>query len=382
MPGVRRPATPVTESSDGSIVITYRVRADPGSIESRADALLLEQTVELPRSALHDPVAQNLAVGRVTSIQAIEDGHRVVLEQPSATVGDDPAQLLNVLFGNSSLQPDVELEDVALPPVLMRYLGGPRFGLPGIRKASGVARRALTCTALKPMGLPVPALAGLAATFARAGIDVVKDDHGLADQAFAPFEHRVRACQAAIDDVCARTGRRTLYVPNVSGTPDRLRRQVDVARAAGVGAVMLSPMLIGLPAFVALVRERLELPVLAHPAFGGTQRVWPVALLGRLFPAFGADAVIFPSFGGRFSYDRETCGALADALRMPRGGAEPVLPMPAGGVALERVPELLAFYGPDTAQLVGASVLADPARIEARSRELVEAVEQYQEENA
>jgi ribulose-bisphosphate carboxylase large chain len=56
--------------------------------------------------------------------------------------------------------------------------------------------------------------------------------------------------------------------------------------------------------------------------------------------------------------------------------------MPAGGVALERVPELLAFYGPDTALLVGASVLADPARIEARSRELVEAVAQYQEENA
>jgi ribulose-bisphosphate carboxylase large chain len=232
------------------------------------------------------------------------------------------------------------------------------------------------------MGLPVEALATLAGTFARAGIDLVKDDHGLADQAFAPFEPRVRACQAAVDEACLKTGKRTLYVPNLSGTPDRLRRQADVARRAGVAAVMVSPMLVGLPAFHQLVRDGLGLPVIAHPAFGGAQRVTPVALLGRLFPAFGADAAIFPSFGGRFSYDRETCGALADALRRPSVSIAPALPVPAGGVALERVAELLAFYGPDTALLVGASVLADPARIESRSRELVEAVRQYQEESA
>jgi S-methyl-5-thioribulose 1-phosphate isomerase len=372
----------VTGPADEPLVITYRVAAGRDAIEARAEALLLEQTVELPRSALHDPVARGRAVGRVASVTPAGDGHRVVLEQPAATVGDDPGQLLNVLFGNSSLQPDIELEDVRLPPTLVRELGGPRFGLAGLRRATGVSDRALTCTALKPMGLPVEALATLAGTFASAGIDLVKDDHGLADQAFAPFEPRVRACQAAIDEVFARTGRRTLYVPNLSGTPDRLRRQADVARRAGVGAVMVSPMLVGLPAFLGLVREGLGLPVIAHPAFGGAQRVAPVALLGRLFPAFGADAVIFPSFGGRFSYDRETCRGLADALRRPSGAVAPALPMPAGGVALERVPELLAFYGPDTALLVGASVLAEPARIEARSRELVEAVRQYQEESA
>ena len=63
MPGVRRPATPVTESSDGSIVITYRVRADPGSIESRADALLLEP-LHRDRGELRVHSGQN-AVGAV-----------------------------------------------------------------------------------------------------------------------------------------------------------------------------------------------------------------------------------------------------------------------------------------------------------------------------
>ena len=349
---------------DDPVVVTYAVRASRDAIDARADALLLEQTVELPRSALHDAGARGRAVGRVARIDPLSSGaYRVTLEQPAATVGDDPAQLLNVLFGNSSLQPDIELEDVALPAGLLRVLGGPRFGIAGIRGAAGVGQRALTCTALKPMGLPVERLAALAATFARAGIDLVKDDHGLADQAFAPFEPRVRACQAAVNEVSARTGRRTLYVPNLSGTPDRLRRQADIARAAGVGAVMVSPMLVGLPAFHALVRDGLGVPVFAHPAFAGVLRAAPEALLGRLFPAFGADAVIFPSYGGRFSYDRKTCGALARALRHPADPLRPALPVPAGGVALERVPELLAFYGSDTALLVGA-------------------VHQYQEESA
>lgn len=37
----------------------------------------------------------------------------------------------------------------------------------------------------------------LAGTFARAGLDIIKDDHGIADQARAPFAERVVACQRA-----------------------------------------------------------------------------------------------------------------------------------------------------------------------------------------
>lgn len=361
------------------LTITYRLRTSRESVEARADGLLLEQTVELPRDALHDHAAAARVVGRVVSVEAIqEDDFRVVLAQPAATTGEDPAQLLNVLFGNSSLQPDVVLEDVSLPPTLTARLGGPRFGIEGLRRAAGVHGRALTCTALKPMGLDVGQLASLARTFARAGVDIVKDDHGLGNQTFSPFEARVRACQTAVDDVAASTGRRTLYVPNLVGAPGTVRRHMEVARAAGVGAVMVSPMLIGLPAFHELVAEDLGVPVLAHPSFGGAQRIEPPALLGRLFTAFGADAVIFPSYGGRFSYDRETCGRLARTLREPTPPLRAALPVPAGGVAIERVKELLGFYGIDTALLVGASVLGDPALVEARSRSLVDAVRAWE----
>jgi S-methyl-5-thioribulose 1-phosphate isomerase len=357
------------------LIVTYRVQADGAAIDERAEALLLEQTVELPRCALHDAEAAGRVVGHVVSIDRISDTeHRVRLAQPAAAATDDAAQVMNVLFGNSSLQPDVVLEQVSLPPSLLNTFGGPRFGIPGLRKVAGVHGRALTCTALKPMGLTVDAFAELTRTFAMAGIDIIKDDHGLGDQLSAPFEPRVRACQRAVLDVAERTGRRAVYVPNVMGSPDRLRAQAEIACSAGVGAVMVSPMLVGLPAFHALVGDGLGLPVIAHPAFGGAQRIDPEVLLGQVFPIFGADAVIFPSYGGRFSYDRHTCARLASALRHQPQPLLPALPVVAGGVVLDRVAELLAFYGADTALLVGASVLADADRIGERSRRLVEAV--------
>jgi ribulose-bisphosphate carboxylase large chain len=357
------------------LIVTYRVQADGASIDERAEALLLEQTVELPRSALHDAEAAARVVGHVVSIHRIGDReHRVRLAQPAAAATDDPAQVMNVLFGNSSLQPDVVLEDVLLPQSLLKTFGGPRFGIPGLRKIAGVEGRAFTCTALKPMGLTVDAFADLARTFAMAGIDIIKDDHGLGDQLPAPFESRVRACQRAVLEVAERTGRRAVYIPNVMGSPDRLRAQAEIAWSAGVAAVMVAPMLVGLPVFHTLVRDGLGLPVIAHPAFGGAQRIDPEVLLGQLFPIFGADAVIFPSYGGRFSYDRQTCGRLASALRHQPHPLLPARPVAAGGVVVERVPELLAFYGADTALLVGASVLSDADRVGERSRGLVEAV--------
>ena len=69
------------------------------------------------------------------------------------------------------------------------------------------------------MGLEPAQLAALCGTFARAGIDLIKDDHGLADHPFCPFEARVEACLAAIEAAARETGRRALYVPNLTGRP-------------------------------------------------------------------------------------------------------------------------------------------------------------------
>jgi ribulose-bisphosphate carboxylase large chain len=272
----------------------------------------------------------------------------------------------------------VELVDMSLPESLVRVLGGPRFGTQGIRALAGIQGRALTASVLKPLGLSVDETAALCTTLALSGLDLVKDDHGLADHSFGPFADRVRACLAATAAAAQSTGRRTIYVPNLIGSPSTVLGQARQAAELGVQAVMVSPMLLGLPFLNELVRD-LGLPVIAHPAFGGSTRIAPEALLGKLFPLYGADAVIYPNVGGRFSYGREVCAAIASALRAPGAAIRPALPAPAGGMRLENLPAVLEFYGSDTMLLVGASLLdvPGPEALLSRGRQFVEAVHSF-----
>jgi ribulose-bisphosphate carboxylase large chain len=354
--------------------VTYHLEVRASEAEARAEAVAREQTVEVPRAVVRDPVVEREALGRVERLE--EDpagGFRATLAYPLGATGLDPAQFLNVVFGNSSLHEDVRCLDVEPGAELVAALGGPRHGIAGLRTATGVWGRPLTCTAVKPMGLSTAALASLAATFATAGIDVVKDDHGLANQPWSPFRERVGACLAAVARVASETGHSAVYVPNLIGTPDRVRDAQRFAEDAGAQAVMASPMLIGLPAFFELCR-RSGVPVIAHPAFGGALRIAPETLFGKLFRLFGADAVIFVSFGSRFSQSEDACRRIAERLRGPLGGCPPALPVPAGGIALENAAKVVELYGRDAMLLVGGSLQLEAGAVLERSRRFVAAV--------
>ena len=355
--------------------ITYRIKSAAGAIEARAEAIALEQSVELPRAMVDDPRILSEIVGRVDAIDDRGDGSfavRIVLAE--ATTGLEAGQFMNMVFGNTSLHDDVVLEDVALTPALIEAFGGPRQGLDGWRRRTGAVGRAVTCSALKPQGLPVEALAALAGQMARGGIDLIKDDHGLADQAYSPFAARVRVCAAAVREANRAVGGHTVYVPSLSGDLDQLRRQLAIVREAGLDAALAAPMVIGLPAFCALVRDHSDIAFMAHPAMAGAQRIAAPLLIGKLFRVFGADAVIFPNYGGRFGYTAETCRAIATVAREPGDALRPSVPVPAGGMSLERVPEMLDFYGPDTIFLIGGGLLAARERLTAETAAFVRRV--------
>lgn len=355
----------------------YRLRAGADVARSRAEALLYEQTVELPPEAVTDPFVRREVLARLEGIeQDPRGGFRIRVAFPELATALEPAQVLNVLFGNSSMHADLELEEVVFPASLVGALGGPRLGAPGLRKLLDVHDRPLTCTAIKPMGLSTRDLARLCGVFARGGIDVIKDDHGLAEQRTAPFEERVRACHAEALAAGAAVGRRVLYAPSLVGTPDAVRRQLEFAQRLGVGAVLVAPMLLGLPLLAELARSADGLALLAHPAFSGAQRIAPEALFGTLLPAYGADAVIFPHAGGRFDrFDVETCRGIVKSLtRLPEGW-NPPLPVPAGGMSVERVDEIVEFYGRDCMLLVGGSLYLAGPRLLERTRAFVEDVQ-------
>jgi ribulose-bisphosphate carboxylase large chain len=340
-------------------IATYHVRAEASAIARRAREIAVEQSVEMPVSAIGDPAILRDIVGEVADIADLGGGlFAVSIALAAATVGADAGQLLNMLFGNASLYDDVVLAAAELPAPILAAHRGPNFGLAGLRARAGIANRALTCAAIKPQGLAPARLAALVERFARGGLDFVKDDHGLADQDYSPFAARIAACAAAARAGSAATGRATRYVPSVTGTADAMHRRIRLAHAEGIDTVMLAPMIAGVANMAALTREFPDIAFFAHPSLAGAARIAPPLLIGTIFRLLGADAVIFPNHGGRFGYSRSTCRALAEAARTPHAALRPAVPVPAGGMTLARVPEMLDFYGPDVMLLIGGSLLA------------------------
>jgi ribulose-bisphosphate carboxylase large chain len=356
----------------------YHVRAEARSIAARARALAVEQSVEMPVEAIEDESIRHDIVGRVEAIEEIETNlFAVRIALAAETAGRDPGQLLNILFGNSSLQDDVVLFDAELPPELVHAFGGPRQGLAELRRRAGAPARALTCSALKPQGLAPEKLADIARRFAQGGIDYIKDDHSLAEQDFSPFAARVEAVARALRDVAEQSGRLTRYLPSLSGDLDALRRQIAIARAAGLDGVLIAPMIVGLSNFHTLVCENTDFAFVTHPSLAGASRIAPPLLFGKLFRLFGADGVVFPNHGGRFGYSPATCRALAQAARDESGGLRPAIPVPAGGMTRERVPEMLDFYGADVMLLIGGGLLTARDRLAAATAEFVAEVARY-----
>ena len=359
----------------GRTIVTYRVRADAAGIETRAKGIAVEQSVEMPLEGIDDPHVLSDIVGTVEQISDIGDGlFDVRIGLATETFGGDAGQMLNMLFGNTSLHEDVVLWDAAIPESLAKTFGGPRHGIDGLRFRLKLHQRALTGSALKPQGLPASELALLAERFARGGLDFVKDDHGLADQSYSRFAERVRACAEGIARGVRSTGHPTRYIPSVTGNLDQMRAQLTLLREEGLDCAMLAPMICGFSTFQTLVREFADVAFFAHPSLGGAARIDPALLIGKLFRLMGADAVIFPNFGGRFGYSPETCRRLTGFARAANDGLRPALPVPAGGMTLARTAEILDFHGPDTMLLIGGNLLLARESIATESEHFTRAV--------
>ena len=360
--------------------VTYAVSApDEAGARAIVDALCLEQTVELPLALVPPGTWINEhVVAKCESLcrRAIQPKHpeagdvrwEAVVRYSDDTAGGELPQLLNVIFGNTSIKENVMVLDVALSPTLTNKFLGPRFGTAGLREILGVPKGPMLMTALKPMGSSVTKLAEMAYLFAKGGIDVIKDDHGLANQRYAPYEERVRACCAAVRRANAETGRKCVYALCLNAPAHLVVSRAKFAKAAGAGAVLMIPGITGLDSARALAEDpEFNLPIICHPAIlgamlgGGSKEECRgfshKALLGILPRLAGCDATIFPSFGGRFGFSVDECKEILAGCRAPMGSMPSILPCPGGGMTLERVDAMRREYGDDVCFLIGGSLI-------------------------
>jgi len=277
--------------------------------------------------------------------------------------GDDLVQLLNTIFGNTSLKPCVRVERLILTDSVLNHFRGPRFGMAGLRRLLNIPTRPLLCTAIKPLGLSPADLAEQAYKFALGGIDLIKDDHGITDQPFARFEERVERCVEAVGRANQHTGYRTIYLPSLGVAHHRLVELAHFAKLAGAGGLLVMPALTGFDSMRMLADDdSLGLPVMMHPAllggFLGSKEcgISHYVLFGQITRLAGADATIYPNYGGRFSFSKEDCLEIAAGARDTLGKLLPIFPAPAGGMTMERVPEMLELYGPGIILLIGSGL--------------------------
>ena len=360
----------------GRIEVLYHVRSDAKSIAARAKGIAVEQSVEMPVEPIDDPFVLEETLGRVENIEDLGGGTFAVrIGLAAITTGFRAGQLLNMLFGNTSLQDDAILVDATFPSGFAEAFKGPNHGLAGLRARVG-ANGALSCSALKPQGSSPRALAQIAAHMTQGGIDYIKDDHGIADQSYSPFAERVPVIADAVAAESKKTGIPTRYLPSLSGNLDDMRAQIALARNCGLDGVLAAPILMGVDQFVTLKSENPDFAFLGHPTMGGG-RIAQDFLLGKLFRLLGADATIFPNYGGRFANSKELCLSLAQAARQPWVGLKPTMPVPAGGMTLDRVPEMLEFYGTEVMLLIGGSLLSTKERLPQETARYVNAVRAF-----
>lgn len=163
------------------LYVTYRVFAD--DLEGVIEAARVEQTIEFPYDLVPEWI-QETVVGRVEDIT-----DRDVTLSYDARILDGAGgitQFLNVIWGNVSLFDDLQVIAIEPPRSILEMLPGPRFGIDGLHELTGSQGRPILATALKPIGLSAQEMAAEARILAEAGIDVIKDDHGLSNQPWAP----------------------------------------------------------------------------------------------------------------------------------------------------------------------------------------------------
>ncbi len=344
--------------------VTYYVQGNEKEARAKAEDICVEQTVEFPVDLIPEgSYIRREIVGRVESLEPAPsgDGYIAVVSFDESIAGGELPQFLNAVFGNISIKPGIQVIDLDLTPGLLKSFGGPRFGVDGLRQALNAYDRPILCAIVKPMGLSTDELADMAYRFALGGIDIVKDDHSLANQPFSRFEERVEKCAAAVARANRETGYNSIYMPSLIAPAGEIEKRARFAKDAGAGGFLVAPGIIGFDTMRHLANS-VGLPLLAHASFLGSfvvnehSGIAPRVLFGTLMRLAGADIANFPNYAGRFSFSKKDCGEIAEADAKPMPPVKPIFPAPGGGVTLSVLPEMHRFYGNDVVFLIGSDL--------------------------
>lgn len=115
---------------------------DEAACREKILAICLEQTVELPASLVPEGTwIREHVVGRLERLTpggGLNGSWRAEVSYHADTAGGEITQLINVIFGNTSMKEGVMVADVVMPPEILAEYPGPKFGVEGLRRLTNV----------------------------------------------------------------------------------------------------------------------------------------------------------------------------------------------------------------------------------------------------
>lgn len=260
----------------------------------------------------------------------------------------------------------LKLMDLEVPPSFAGYFKGPRFGIEGCRKLTGVADRPLIGTIIKPsIGLTPEQTAALVKTLAEAGIDFIKDDELLSSAANSFFDNRVDAVMRVINDHANKTGKKVMVAFNISDEMDAMLRHYEKIVAAGGTCAMVSLNSVGLSGTKKICDQGV-LAIHGHRNGWGMLNRHP--LLGIEFPAYqklwrlaGVDQIHVNGIQNKFWESDDSVVRSIEACLQPMLGGYSILPVVSSGQWGGQAPETYRRTKTvDLLYMAGGGIMAHP----------------------
>ena len=260
----------------------------------------------------------------------------------------------------------LKLMDFDAPASLAKAFTGPKFGIAGSRRLTGVENRPLIGTIIKPsIGLTPQQTAELVKTLAEAGIDFIKDDELMADPPHSPFDQRVDSVMQVLNAHAQRTGKKVMYAFNISDELDPMQRHYEKIVRSGGTCAMMSLNSVGFAA----VKKICDFGALAiHGHRNGWGALTRHPLLGIDFPAYqklwrfaGIDQIHVNGIANKFWEGDDSVVRSIESCLKPCVGNKPVLPVVSSGQWGGQAPETFRrTHTVDLLYLAGGGIMAHP----------------------
>jgi ribulose-bisphosphate carboxylase large chain len=337
------------------IFATYRIET-PIAVEKAAASLAGEQSsgtfVEVPGETAELKQRFAARVEKITLLETVSapslPGGRhastyqraeVVVSWSVENMGDNLPTLVSTVQGNLyelSQFTGLKLIDLEFPSSFAKRFRGPKFGVAGCRRLTGVEGRPLIGTIIKPsIGMSPQQTAELVKTLAEAGIDFIKDDELMANPPHSPFDERVDAIMTVINAHADRTGKKVMYAFNISDELDPMLRHYEKVVHSGGTCAMISLNSIGLSG-AKKICDLGELAIHGHRNGWGMLNRHP--LLGIEFPAYqklwrlaGVDQIHVNGIANKFWENDDSVVRSMEACARPLLGGMSVLPVVSSG---------------------------------------------------